>query len=297
MKVAGIVVTYNRKSLLLENIEAMLKQTVADCLDIIVIDNNSSDGTFEAIHHYIESNRIQYINTGKNLGGAGGFHYGIKYASEHEYDYIWVMDDDCIPVQNTLEEFLKNDALLNHDYGFLASKVMWIDGSICKMNVPKVSLWKYVSDWKSPQVNIIMSSFVSLFLPIRSVQQYGLPIKEFFIWTDDWEYTRRISREKQSYLINESVVVHKSKSNFGANIALDDIQRLERYSYLYRNDMYLYRREHIEGMLYQVLRLSKHCMDVLLKSKDFKYRRLKYILVNSLRGITFNPKIEFHKEV
>jgi len=28
------------------------------------------------------------------------------------------------------------------------------------------------------------------------VEKYGLPIKEFFIWTDDWEFTRRISRKE-----------------------------------------------------------------------------------------------------
>lgn len=67
MRVAGIVVTYNRKELLLENIEALLKQTRADCLTIIVIDNNSTDGTRASLEKYVESKRIIYVNTGKIL--------------------------------------------------------------------------------------------------------------------------------------------------------------------------------------------------------------------------------------
>ncbi len=50
------------------------------------------------------------------------------------------------------------------------------------------------------------------------------------------------------YLINSSVVVvHKSKNNIGANIATEEPERLERFGYLYRNDVYLYRREGIVG--------------------------------------------------
>ena len=53
-KTAAIVVTYNRKELLLQNIEALLKQTVRNQLEIVIIDNASTDGTFEAIKRYVD---------------------------------------------------------------------------------------------------------------------------------------------------------------------------------------------------------------------------------------------------
>ena len=106
-----------------------------------------------------------------------------------------------------------------------------------------------VSDFNSETVPIVMASFVSLFMPTKIVYELGLPIKEFFIWTDDWEYTRRISLKYPCYLCNKSMVVHKSKSNIGANIANDSLDRLERYNYLYRNDVYLYRREGLYGFV------------------------------------------------
>ena len=37
------------------------------------------------------------ITLPENMGGAGGFHEGIKYAFEHGFDYIWLMDDDGVP--------------------------------------------------------------------------------------------------------------------------------------------------------------------------------------------------------
>ena len=73
-KVAAIVVTYNRKKLLLENIKALLAQTYRN-LDILIIDNCSTDGTKDAIQEYIKNKSIIYVNTGSNLGGDGGFQY------------------------------------------------------------------------------------------------------------------------------------------------------------------------------------------------------------------------------
>ena len=71
--------------------------------------------------------------------------------------------------------------------------------------------------------------------------------KEFFIWTDDWEYTRRISRKYKCYVVTDSEVIHKTKSNIGANIAIDSEDRIERYRYAYRNEMYLYKREGLKA--------------------------------------------------
>ena len=77
-RVAAIVVTRNRKALLEKCIQSLLAQKSVSC-DVIIIDNDSSDGTEELIR-YITDTRIFYYNTGSNLGGAGGFNYGFKKA-------------------------------------------------------------------------------------------------------------------------------------------------------------------------------------------------------------------------
>lgn len=123
-KIAAVVVTYNRKEILLKNIESLLKQTCSSKLDILIIDNASTDGTVDYIYSYIKLNRLIYKNTGKNLGGAGGFNYGIKEAYSMGYKYIWIMDDDTIPKIDALEKLLDADAYLNHNYGYLASNVL-----------------------------------------------------------------------------------------------------------------------------------------------------------------------------
>ena len=145
-KVIAVVVTYNRKKLLKEAIEALLNQDHNNC-DILVVDNASTDGTKEYIDELLKNTRVHYENTGANLGGAGGFNYGMKRACQMGCDFIWVMDDDCIVHKDTLTELLNADKQLNGNYGFLSSKVLWKDGNICKMNIQKVSLIKKVTDW------------------------------------------------------------------------------------------------------------------------------------------------------
>lgn len=293
--IAAIVVTYNRKQLLLENINALLNQTIKDRITIIVIDNNSTDETYECLVPFIEKKSIIYINTGKNLGGAGGFQFGMKHAVEQGFDFVWLMDDDCIPCNISAEKLLDAYYSVDGNCGFLSSKVLWRDESICTMNVPRATMYKNVTDFDSLMVPCVMASFVSFFLASNIVKEIGLPIKEFYIWTDDWEYTRRISRKYPCYLVNDSVVIHKSNSNIGANIASEAEDRLDRYKYLYRNDVYLYRREGFSGFIYECVRLLYHSLLVLFSSQSKKVFRLTTIWLSSLKGLFFNPPIEYVK--
>ena len=290
-KVVSIVVTYNRKELLKEVIEALINQSFKT--DIFIIDNHSNDNTFGYIERYINNNDIKYFDTENNLGGAGGFNFGIKKALEYEYDYIWIMDDDCIPNYNALEELMIAKDKLRNDFGYLSSKVLWKDNSISLMNIQKKSIFKKIKDFDLDMQEIKLASFVSLFLKREVIKDIGLPIKDFFVWTDDWEYTARISKKYKSYYIKDSVVIHKSNSNIGANIVECDVDKIDRFNYLYRNDVYFYSKEGFKGFIYECLRLIYHSIKVILKAKNKRFKRLKTIWSATIKGLSFKPEIEY----
>ncbi|MCB9247374.1 MAG: glycosyltransferase [Ignavibacteriales bacterium] len=98
MKIAAVVVTYNRLGLLKECIDSLRGQT-RKLDEIIVVNNDSKDGTKEWLEEQKDVTKIHQ----ENLGGAGGFHNGMKAAYEKGYDWIWLMDDDCLPKLNALE--------------------------------------------------------------------------------------------------------------------------------------------------------------------------------------------------
>lgn len=286
--VVAVVVTYNRVELLIECLKALDSQ---NC-DVLIIDNASTDGTKDKITKVIKNPKYIYENTGKNLGGAGGFNYGMKRAVELGYKYIWLMDDDCIVHENSLSEFMKADKELGGNYGFLSGKVLWKDGSLCVMNKQKKTFSRWLKDFDTNYQTIALGSFVSFFIKSETVKKYGLPIKEFFIWTDDWEYARRISRREKCYFISSSIVTHKCKENIGASIATAD-DRMERFRYLYRNDCVLYRREGIKGWILFKLRIVLHKLRILKSNKSDKNERVKIIDDAIKEGKKFSPAIEY----
>jgi len=291
-KVIAVIVTYNRKELLRESVEALLNQDYENC-DVLIIDNASTDGTYEYMKDLLENNRVNYINTGANLGGAGGFNYGMKEAGSRECDYIWVMDDDCIVHKDTLTKLMDADRKLNGEYGFLSSKVLWKDGNICKMNIPKRTFSTWVKNFEEPLQEVAMASFVSLLVKTEVIKELGLPIKDFFIWTDDWEYTRRISRKYKCYYVTDSVVTHKSANNEGADISTVDGERINRFKYLYRNDVVLYRREGLRGWILLYIRLALHKYRIIRSNKKDKKERMQIINQAIKEGKKFKPEIEY----
>ena len=194
-KIVALVVTYNRKNMLKENIEALLNQKY-NKFDILIVDNASTDGTEELVKSF-KNEKIIYKNTGANLGGAGGFNYGMKEAYKIGCDFMWIMDDDTIPCKDALKELIGSDEILEGKYGFLSSVALWKDDSQCKMNIQKISKNWYVDSryLKSGLLRTYYATFVSMLIRTDTIVKVGLPIKDFFIWGDDIEYTNRISKK------------------------------------------------------------------------------------------------------
>lgn len=292
--VAAIVITFNRKEILLECIAHLLNLNNAKA-DILIIDNASTDGTKEALSSLIDSNSIIYCNTGSNLGGAGGYQYGMIEALKRGYKYLWLMDDDVFAEPDSLNELLNVDRDLKGNYGFLSGIARWTDGSPCKMNIQKTGLKAAIRDYSSPTVPVIMATFVSFFVKSDTVLEVGLPIKEFFIWADDLEYSRRISLKYPCYAVNRSTVIHNMKSNNKVGIENEHSDRLWRYRYLYRNEVYIYRREGLIARIYLFLRVVLHLTRVIFTAKESKKEKLKIILDSYHDGSSFNPDIEYYK--
>ena len=295
-RVAAVVVTYNRAEMLVNCLDALCEQT-APC-DILVVDNASTDQTADVVQKAMEKRdgRIQYRNTGANLGGAGGFNFGMRWAVEAGYSFIWVMDDDCFPEPEALEKLLEADGLLKGDYGWLSSVALWTDGKECRMNRPKAkkSFYEHIELLKYGLLQAEQATFVSMFLKAETIQTVGLPIKDFFIWGDDIEYTRRIAVENKMpcYVVGQSCVLHAMKSNSGSNLAADSIERVGRYKLAFRNEAYIYRREGMKGIAYYIAKRGRDFLWIISRAKDHRMKRFGTLLSGIAAGIVFYPKIE-----
>lgn len=246
-KINAIVVTYNRKKLLLECIEALLKQTYPVTM-ITIIDNASTDNTQELLeeNNYLSNSKINYIKLPQNIGGAGGFFEGMSKTKELGFDYAWIMDDDVIVKEDSLEKLMEGAKKVNNfdqNFSFLASTVYGVKKE--PMNVPEIDTeptengysdwYKYLSDGLIP---IKSATFVSLLIDYNAINKVGLPCKDYFIWGDDTEYTLRLTRYfGKAYLIGNSTVIHKRKNAKSLAIEnIDDPNRIKMIWRLYRNN-------------------------------------------------------------
>ena len=287
--------TYNRLPLLQKCIEKLESQT-KPC-DILVVDNASTDGTAVWLaERQSENTRLRARNTGENLGGAGGFNYGMRWAVEAGYDYLWLMDDDCLPEPDALEKLLEADALLGGDYGWLSSVALWTDGTECRMNRQKLKkcFYEYSPLMKYGLVQAEQATFVSLFLRAETVRRVGLPIRDFFIWGDDIEYTRRVAVREgiPSFVAGQSQVVHAMKENGGSSIAIDSAERIDRYRYAFRNEAFTYRQEGARGVCYYVAKCGLNFCRIAVKAPDHKGKRIAVLIGSMVRGVFFRPRIE-----
>jgi len=190
MTIAAVVVTHNRKELLSRCLDAIIRQT--RCVQkIYVIDNASSDGTYEYLgaHAYLENSKIGYHRMRCNSGSAGGFSFGIRVAMEDGFDYMWTMDDDGLPADTCLEE------LFQHRDGryFLSPFVISETGEIgerlqCMLSLKGVSKnGDMIFGYAYPMNGILLSR--------RLIEDVGFPDAKYFIRGEENEYLLRAQQQ------------------------------------------------------------------------------------------------------
>lgn len=300
MKVLIGIVTYNRRKMLESSLDSLKIQKFKE-FDTLVINNNSTDDTKEFLEKYAKKNNLMVQNLSENTGGAGGFNLCVKYAIENGYDYAWLMDDDVIMNENTLEEMINATKILKNEFSFLSPAVKWTDNNLCDMNIPATKGAREIyADKKYVMKNIIpivFCSFVGCFLNLQCVKKFGLPIKEFFIYYDDTEYTTRISKEKNGYWVLNSEVIHKMNNNTSMNIFnLEDLGKISRIKYDYRNRFYCAKREGLKPAIsFFIKRYLMVCCKILFSKSKYKLKKLFNMSQGIFKGLFFNPAIEYVK--
>jgi GT2 family glycosyltransferase len=90
-RVAILVLNWNRPDDTIECVQSLL-QLQYDNAEIVVLDNASTDDSVARITTRFP--HITLLQTGNNLGYAGGNNYGMDYALKHGADYVFVLNND-----------------------------------------------------------------------------------------------------------------------------------------------------------------------------------------------------------
>jgi dolichol-phosphate mannosyltransferase len=172
-----IIPTYNE----MENIPKLIPIVLSqhDSLEILIVDDNSPDGTANYIEELMHSNsRIHLIKRSGKLGLGTAYLEGFKYALKNNYDYIFEMDADFShdpnEIKNFLEAIKENDLVLGSRY----------------INGVRVLNW--------PMRRLLLSFFASVYTKVIT----GMPVRDA---TGGFKCFRR--------KVLESIDLDKVKSN------------------------------------------------------------------------------------
>lgn len=218
--ICAVVVTYNRKLLLLNCLNALRTQSYH--LDhIVVVNNASTDGTIDFLREngYSDNEQFTLINLSENQGGAGGFYAGIEFV-QSRFDYIWLMDDDGLPTNNTLLNLVP---YLNHDVyiGPLVLNSANPNELTFTLRLPNSQrVLATLEDVKTATIDGVIPDIVMPFNGIlfssQLVEKIGLPKKEYFIWGDDIEYTWRAKKfGYRIFTVVDAEFLHPKEATLG----------------------------------------------------------------------------------
>jgi hypothetical protein len=162
-----------------------------------------------------------YVRLLADSGSAGGFHEGMRLSYEKGHDWIWLMDDDATPALDALERLMSSPVALRDDVRALTCTVLNRDGSICLAHRGMVvggEIRRAMWPWARPTAPAVLynqscfevevASWVGLLVSRKAVDKVGLPNRDFFMYSDDTEYSIRVSQSGLIFNVSDSRVFH-----------------------------------------------------------------------------------------
>ena len=99
-----LVLNYKSSNDTINCVQAIRKLNY-DNYQLLVIDNNSQDGSYEKLSEYLSPHEFHHLK--KNIGYAGGNNYGINIALEKGADYVLILNPDIIISSDSLSNYIE----------------------------------------------------------------------------------------------------------------------------------------------------------------------------------------------
>ncbi len=264
MKISVLIVNYNVKFYLEQCLLSLLASDISHQMEIIVVDNNSTDGSRE----YIEGKfpTVSFIWNSENLGFAKANNQAIRIC---EGDYVLLLNPDTVVGEHVLSRVL---AFMDSHPDAGAAGVKMINGggvflpeskrgfpspwvSFCKIFglvkiFPKSRIFGkyhllYLDENETHEVDILCGAF--MLIRSEAFREIGLLDESFFMYGEDIDLSYRITLAGyKNYYIPEKIIHYKGESTRKDTM---------RYVKIFYYAMYIFFKKHYprSGFFYSLL--------------------------------------------
>lgn len=285
-KIIAVVLTIGRLDDLDLCIKSLLNQKINS---IVVVENTFNHEIFKEIEKKFKKESVFFIKNKKNLGSAGGYGRGIKEACKMGADWVWMFDEDCEAKKNSFKELILAKKELeknNEKIAFLTSLQVYLDGGMAPVTFnSKNPHW--LRYFPKSIIELKWSVYTGTLINMEAVKEKGPPLKEFFLYEDDTEFTYRIAEDSKGFLVGKSKILHKDnlseRENFGP-----PTKDFKKYRLYLRNKTYFMKtlfkkKEKKQAIIFLFSILYSFSKDI---------SKFPNMVSSFFKGIFFNPKIE-----
>lgn len=215
--------------------------------DVVIIQKPNSQFEVQKSNKCQFGYSFVFIQTGANLGFAGGNNVGIVYALQHSfsYDYLWLLNNDT-EVDSQALTALSEYALAHPQQALIGSTLLhWEERHIVQCAggchyFPWLTIFRPLHGGKSlvkvmqydeEQIKLDYVCGAALFLTTTAVKQVGLLNESYFLFYEELDYTQRL--KQQGYEIGwckNSWVYHKGSASVGS-VKEGNREKLRRANY------------------------------------------------------------------
>jgi glycosyltransferase involved in cell wall biosynthesis len=199
VKVSVIIPTYNRAHLVGQSIESALNQTHKD-LEVLIVDDASTDKTCEAVKPYLKHPEVRYICHEQNKGQQAARNTGIKNARG---EYVAFLDSDDVWLPQKIE--LQLSAISKKSAKCISLTGMWIvdnDGTK-KKYLKRYNGYVYRQMLENPG-----PTFCCLLVPIECLRQIGF-LDESTTGFTDWDTCITLSKRYEFVTVDEPCSIYR----------------------------------------------------------------------------------------
>lgn len=249
-KIGVILVNYNGKEYNNKCIKSILDSTISEQIQIIIVDNASTDGSLEELREQWDNNdQIHIIPLKENYGFSKGNNEGIHWSIKQGIEYFLLLNNDTEIEPYTIERMVdsqrKTEAIVVPKilYADRPGIIWYAGGEFSHILKKQRQLGKNRPDNAKFQISRYcgFANGCCLLLTKEIINKMGFLDERFFLYGEDTEYSLRATeRGIAIWYCAEAVVYHKVNGSSKGN------QNPDNAYYITRNSL-LHARVHMRG--------------------------------------------------